>query len=74
MRPPGGPGKAGPGFRRIHTTGRTSRTTASGECGVASRGTIPAGAKIHASVHERMDRGTNGYRPENLPAKYETVK
>ena len=36
--------------------------------------TIPADAKIHASVRERMDRGTNGYRPENLPAKYETVK
>ena len=35
---------------------------------------IPSGARIHASVHERMERRTNGYRPANLPETYETVE
>ena len=35
---------------------------------------IPPGAKVHASVGERMGRSANGYEPDNLPAEYETVE
>lgn len=34
---------------------------------------IPAGAKIHSSVVERMQRSGNDYRPANLPKEYATV-
>ena len=35
---------------------------------------IPEGAKIHASVCERMDDPANRYRPRNLPTAYQMVK
>ncbi len=35
---------------------------------------IPVGAKIHASVFERMDDPANRYRPKNLPTEYQTVQ
>ena len=35
----------------------------------AKRRTIPEGAKIHASVQERMNHPANNYRPSNLPER-----
>ncbi len=35
---------------------------------------IPEGAKIHASVFERMANPANPYRPRNLPTEYQTVQ
>ncbi len=35
---------------------------------------IPEGARIHASVFERMANPANHYRPTNLPTAYQTVQ
>ena len=35
---------------------------------------VPPGAKIHASVFERMEIAGNDYHPANLPQKHETVE
>lgn len=35
--------------------------------------TIPSGSLIHRSAVERMERVSNGYNPENLPANYTVV-